>query len=61
MEKQCEKIGTVFVSFERVETVNSILETYECSFLKSVFKSAFSFIRKSKLSLNGQYPLCYLG
>lgn len=44
----------MFVTFEKVETVNYILEHYECSFINTILKNALSFIKKSKLSFNGQ-------
>jgi hypothetical protein len=51
---ECEKVGTVFVTFERAQTVAQILAKYECSFFNSAFKALFSYIKRSKLFLKKQ-------
>ena len=52
---ECEKVGTAFITFEKVSTVNTIIANYECSFFNSVFKALFSYIKRSKLFFKNQY------
>ena len=51
---ECQKVGTVFVTFQRAQTVGQILARYECSFFNSAFKALFSYIKRSKLFLKKQ-------
>jgi hypothetical protein len=52
---QVQKVGTVFVSFQRVDIVNKIIEKYESSFVNSFMKTMFSWVKKSRLHLNHKY------
>ena len=51
---ECQKIGTVFVTFQHSSTVNEAIEKYECSFFNAIVTNLFSFIKQPSLFYKGK-------